>query len=122
MKSYKRRRTTRRKRKVIAAAFGMACLGVPTAYAETVLTGLDDTNQPVPTDHGSFAPGTPDIAVTWGDNWEQYAGWPNDPGDGVYQVDGESNGEEQHTIQFAPNAVPADPRSNASFSLKKRKP
>ncbi len=104
MKSYKRRSTTRRKRKVVAAAVGMACLGVPAAHAETVLTGLTATNEAVPTDHGSLAPGTPDIALTWGENWDQYDGWPNDPGEGVYQIDGASNGELSHTIQFAPNA------------------
>jgi hypothetical protein len=104
MKSNKRRSNPRRRRKVFAAAFGMACLGVPAANAETVLTGLTATNEDVPTDHGSFAPGTPDIGLTWGGNWDQYDGWPNDPGDGVYQIDGASDGEVSHTIQFAPNA------------------
>jgi hypothetical protein len=97
-----KRRKTRMKRgsrRLVTAAFGLACIGAPHASAETILTGLNATNEMVPLDHGSNAPGTPNVALTWSDNWDQYDGWPNDPGDGVYQVD-----EETHTIQFAPDA------------------
>lgn len=89
----------RRKRTMAAASVGLACLGTQQATAQTTLTGLTETNATVPADHGSFAPGTPNIALVWSDNWDQYDGWPNDPGDGVYQVDGDV-----HTIAFTPDA------------------
>jgi hypothetical protein len=95
-RSIKRRR---RKKKLITAALGLACIGAHHADAETILTGLSQTNEPVPVDHGSNVPGTPNVALTWSENWDQYGGWPNDPGDGVYQVDGET-----HTVEFAPEA------------------
>ncbi len=99
MRSHRVRRTKRRTRKLIGAAFGLTCIGAPFAHAETILTGLDVNNEPVPVDHGSNAPGTPNVALTWSDNWDQYGGWPNDPGDGVYQVDGVT-----HTVELAPEA------------------
>ena len=92
------KRFRRRKTKMATAAFSLACLGASHANAETILTGLTQTNEAVPADHGSNAPGTPNIALQWSDNWDQYDGWPNDPGDGVYQVDGDV-----HTIQFTPD-------------------
>ena len=100
----------RRKKKLMAAALtgGLACVGAQHADAETILTGLSDTNTDVPADHGSNAPGTPNVALTWGSvpagNWDQYADWPNDPGGGVYQVDGANDGSQTHTVAFAPDS------------------
>lgn len=98
MKHTSKRTKKRCRRKLIAAAVGLTFIGAQGADGATILTGLEDTNQTVPADHGSNAPGTPNVALTWSDNWDQYAGWPNDPGGGVYQVDAPV-----HTIAFAPS-------------------
>jgi outer membrane protein assembly factor BamB len=89
------------------AVTGAAALPlVRTAHAATTLTGLANKNAPVPSDHGSNAPGTPNITLEWDADWDQYPGWPNDPGDGVYQHDHGLNNP--HTIVFTP-----DPGVNA---------
>lgn len=73
-----------------SGAFGV----VGSAGAATVLTGAGTAtnNDPIPAGHGSNEAGTPNILLDWtpnGDNgWETYTGWPNDPGNDVYQVDG----------------------------------
>jgi len=87
-----------------------------SVQAATTLTGLTDTNQDVPADHGSNAPDTPDITLDWSSvpegGWDQYGDsnwgwWPNDnpAQSGVYQIDGKIAGEEDattHTIVFTP--------------------
>lgn len=59
---------------------------VGLAGAATNLTGLSATNRAVPADHGSNAPGTPDIVLTWSGNWDQWSPWDG-RGD-VYQIEG----------------------------------
>ena len=103
---FAKRRKSRRKRIAAAAAatVGMACLGSSSASAVTILTGLDSTNDPVPVDHGSRAPETPNIQLEWTGigtaNWDQYE-WLRDPGDGVYQLDGSVG--DTHIITFTPD-------------------
>lgn len=64
--------------------------------AATLLTGSGLANNTlIPTDHGSNAAGTPDIALSWTvagspGRWDAYNGWPG--GDQVYQVDGPGSG------------------------------
>lgn len=71
--------------------------------AATILTGDGQAdNEQVPVNHGSNALGTPNVSLTWDDAWDSYAGWPNDPGDGVYQHDNEVG--TPHTILFSPDA------------------
>jgi hypothetical protein len=95
----------RRNKKVFAAAVGLGCLGIPAVNAATTLSGLNDTNALVPSDHGSNLAGTPDVALNWsGAQWDQYDGWPNDPGNGVYQIDGASDGSATHTIELTPGS------------------
>ena len=91
--------TKQQRRSATITAIGLACLGGGATYGQTTLTGLEETNEAVPADHGSASAATPNIAVNWSDNWDQYAGWPNDPGSGVYQVD-----SDVHTIDFTPDA------------------
>ncbi len=79
------------------AAVGVAGFSV-NAEAATILTGMIDTNIPVPTDHGSNAAGTPDIALTWSAGWDQYAGWPSALDGDVFQVD-----QNDLTIDFTPS-------------------
>ncbi|WP_425398832.1 PEP-CTERM sorting domain-containing protein [Aeoliella sp.] len=81
------------------AAGGLVVLA-ENATSATILTGLASTNDPVPTDHGSNAPGTPNVALAWDSDWDQYSGWPNDPGDGVYQHDNDIGSP--HTIVLTP--------------------
>lgn len=90
-----------------AGTFGMA----GTAGAATVLTGEGDpSNTDVTANHGSNAAGTPNITLAWDDTdpgdvrWDQYNGWPNDAGDGVYQIDGAPADGWSHTIAFTPDA------------------
>ena len=81
----------------IAAAGGASFVFAQSVHAATILTGTGQANNtPVPSDHGSFLPGTPNIAVTWSpvgpDGWEAYGGWTNESalnetGTGVYQMD-----------------------------------
>ena len=65
------------------AAMGATALSLAQSlHAATTLTGtgLGD-NTDVPADHGSNAPGTPNIALEWSsdpaNNWDSYNGWPN---------------------------------------------
>lgn len=82
-----------------AGTFGVA----GSAGAATVLTGDNGTtNDPVATNHGSNATGTPNVTLTWDADWDSYAGWPNDPGNGVYQHDNDAGSP--HTIVFTPDA------------------
>jgi MYXO-CTERM domain-containing protein len=84
----------------LAAMAAAAPALAQSLHAATTLTGLANTNQAVPPDHGSNAPGTPNITLSWDSDWDQYGGWPNDPGDGVYQHDHGLNNP--HTIVFTP--------------------
>jgi len=95
-------RINRSKLLKLAAASAAGLALVQSTLAATVLTGLTDTNQAVPSDHGSNAPETQNITLTWDADWDQYDGWPNDPGDGVYQHDHGLN--DPHTIVFTPDA------------------
>ena len=69
---------SRRKRIATAAAtaVGMVFVGPQSTSAVTTLTGLDTTNNPVPVDHGSRAPGTPNIELEWSvtgaGRWDQF--------------------------------------------------
>ena len=88
----------------------------------TILNGLEDTNENVPSDHGSRSTLTPNVVLLWGGgDWEQWREscnpvcntWPNDLGGGVYQMDG----NDLFTIEFTP-----DPGWNVaidSFDLNK---
>ena len=92
-----------------AIAMGTVSVGfVQALSAATTLTGLKATNADVPVDHGSNLAGTPNIALSWttdpANNWDQYGNWPQDHGDGAYQVDGASDGSQTHTILFTPDS------------------
>jgi MYXO-CTERM domain-containing protein len=106
------------------ASTGAAGLAfVQSLHAATVLTGSGQANNAqVTTSHGSSAPGTPDIAVSWGPGggrWDAYlsrttpdytpfTAWPNDPGaNGVYQIDGPGTGYTGATtwsVSFTPSS------------------
>jgi len=86
--------------KLAALATAALALAQPLRAA-TTLTGLANTNAAVPSEHGSNAPGTPNITLAWDADWDQYDGWPNDPGDGVYQHDHGLGSP--HTIVFTPD-------------------
>lgn len=96
-----------------ASIIGTATLALSaSSSAATVLTGLTNTNTAVPVDHGSFEVGTPNIALSWStidggvvdsQDWQQYNNWPNDPGNGVYQIDNATEGN-QYLITFTPDA------------------
>ncbi len=96
---------SKRTRIVLAlAAVAMALLLVCTAQqaaASTILIGLGANNAAVPSDHGSNAPGTPNVALAWTGNWDQYSNWDG-RGD-VYQIDN-SSAANPHTIAFTPDA------------------
>lgn len=92
--------------------------GVAMAHAvqgATILTGDSQANNDaVMSNHGSNAPGTPNIAVTWSpvdaNGWQSYTdgGWTNpspivDTGTGLYQMDNAIDGA-SYTIQLAPDA------------------
>lgn len=106
------------------ATLGAACITlIQTSNAATVLTGViedgianngDETNKNLQPTHGSNAPGTPDIAVTWAPTgapnvstsgrWQIYHAWPN--GGSVYQLDALSNGY-NGTLNFSISLVPS---------------
>ena len=70
----------------------------------TLLDGLDDTNEDVPTDYASRDPFTPNVKLDWwsgGPNgqWEQHGKWPEDPKGGVFQMEDASF----HAISFRPD-------------------
>jgi len=87
----------------LAATGGAGLALVQATQAATVLTGtgLAD-NTPVPSDHGSNATGTPNVALLWDADWDAYAGWPNSDPNGAYQHDHQLNNP--HTIVFTPDA------------------
>lgn len=90
---------------------------VQSLHAATVLTGEGAPhNEALPVDHGSNAPGTPDVALNWfsvgGTGWQAYEGWPNADGIGVdgwaYQLDGspgDYDGSETYSITFTPSSA-----------------
>lgn len=108
------------------AALGAAGLSfVHATQAATVLTGIvedgilntgDETNDNLPANHGSNAPGTPDIALTWAptgpfnantaNGWQIYHGWP--VGGNAYQLDRAGNpynGGITYSIAFTPSSA-----------------
>lgn len=93
VQNWKRSLTT-----AIAAGGVMSVCGTADADITSTLTGLTDTNVDVPTDHGS----TVEAMLEWDGSWDQYDGWPNDPGNGVYQHDNAIG--TPHTILFSPLA------------------
>ncbi|MFI4862084.1 MAG: PEP-CTERM sorting domain-containing protein [Phycisphaerales bacterium JB063] len=72
---------------------------------------MTDSNFDIPVNHGSNEAGTPNVTLTWTDDratpgdsaWDQYGGWPGDGGDGVYQLDNESDYSITHSIVFDPD-------------------
>lgn len=80
--------------------------------AATNLPGLSSTNDPVPPDHGSGLPGTPDISLTWSGNWDQWTPWDG-RGD-VYQIEG-SNAGSPVSVTLTP--IPGQRVRIASFDL-----
>ncbi|MCW1884976.1 hypothetical protein OKA04_09580 [Luteolibacter flavescens] len=107
------------------AAMGAAGITlIHATQAATVLTGVvdsaavgDETNDNLPANHGSNAPGTPDIALNWsptgafnvstGPGWQIYHAWPNGGGD-VYQLDGPVSGYTgvvNYDIAFTPSSA-----------------
>lgn len=95
----KTRKWTRTLTSVAVASGLVSCTAVANADLTTTLTGTEasdpglGSNDTVPTDHGSTA----ETTLTWDSEWDVYSGWPNDPGNGVYQVD-----QLTHTINFTP--------------------
>jgi hypothetical protein len=86
----------------LAATGGAGLALVQATQAATILTGTGlANNTQIPSDHGSNAPGTPNITVAWDSAWDAYNKWPNDPGNGVYQHDRGLN--DPHTIVFTPD-------------------
>jgi hypothetical protein len=78
------RAASKRRSQILASlvAAGVAGSGsLAQADITTILTGLGNTNDPVPVNHGS----TVETALTWHADWDQYADWDG-RGD-VYQVD-----------------------------------
>jgi hypothetical protein len=92
----------------LAATGGAGLALVQATQAATVLTGTGlSNNTPVPSDHGSNAPGTQNITVAWSSTgkWDAYTNWPNGGTNGdVYQIDGKGDGTVTHTIVFTPDA------------------
>lgn len=105
------------------ATLGAACMTlIQASNAATVLTGViedgvantgDETNDNLPANHGSNAPGTPNIAVTWAPvgafnvstsgRWQIYHAWPN--GGDAYQLDSTAyNGSLTFSISLAPSS------------------
>lgn len=82
-------------------ATGLAFAGAVQA-ATTLMGDGQANNEQVPSDHGSNAPGTPNITLAWDEAWDSYSGWPKDPGDGVYQHD--NGAGVPHTILFSPDS------------------
>ncbi len=74
-------------------------------HAATILTGDPNTNNIIPTNHGSAATGTPNINLNWSaagtdtPKWDGYANW-NGRGE-VYQLDKSNDGT--FTIAFTPD-------------------
>lgn len=86
-----------------ALAMGTVSLGfVQALQAATVLNGAGLGTTDLPTDHGSNVTGTPNVSLTWDSEWDSYTGWPNDPGNDVYQMDRQL--DDAQTIIFTPSA------------------
>ena len=94
----------------IAATGGAGIALVQATQAATTLTGTGlGSNTDVPADHGSNAPGTPNVTLAWSTAptaglWDSYNNWPGASNGQVYQVDGASDGTITHTIVFTPEA------------------
>ena len=99
------RPTARRAAALAAAAGGLAHAGSARADMVTTLTGAPGANNTaVPGDHGSTAETTLDWS-TADSNWDNWPGWSNSGGDGVYQHDNrDANGTatDTHAIVFTP--------------------
>lgn len=90
----------------------VAVFAINSVVASTNLTGLGTVNDPVPSNHGSNAAGTPSIELSWIGNWDQYPGWDG-RGD-VYQIEGATVAS-PHRIELTPD--PGYAVTIASFDL-----
>jgi hypothetical protein len=89
--------SSRRRQRFLASLAAASAVGsgsIALGNTATTLTGLGDTNQPVPVNHGSNA----EVTLTWDPNWDQYADWDG-RGD-VYQLD-----ERIEELVFSPTAA-----------------
>jgi hypothetical protein len=97
--------TRRNRSKTVLSLAAVAVVGLVCtaqhADAATILTGLGSKNAAVPSDHGSNEPGTPNVALAWTGNWDQYPSWDG-RGD-VYQIDN-SSAANPHKIDLTPDA------------------
>ena len=73
--------------KCVTAA--LLLMGAAALQAETILTDPGGgTNVAVASNHGSYAVGTPKIALNWLDHWESWPNWTNAADGKVYQFEG----------------------------------